>query len=190
MYRYPVSQLARRSPRLSAREIDVLRRTAEGASARLIGRELGISAKTVETYRTRGYQKLGLRRLSLVRYAVQAGWFALVVLAAPLQAQRTYWPVSVDSLAIGHTNRTHVAVRGVVAYVGHEDDQDMHVRLVSLSGSGKYVIAECAPTLPCRLPSGVPWVPLVGDTVTVYGISRRDPEHGWWECHPVEGVLP
>jgi len=115
----------------------------------------------------------------------------LLLLAVPAAAQRTYWPVSVDSLATGKVLRTHVAVRGVVTYVGHEDDQDMHVRLISVTGSQYFVIAECIPLLPCRTSIGLPWLPKVGDTVTVYGISRRDPEHGnWAEIHPVEAISP
>ena len=114
----------------------------------------------------------------------------MIFLALALLAQRPYWPVPLDSLAIGHTVHTHVAVRGVVTLVGHEDDQDLHVRLTSLTGSGRFIVAEVIPGLPVRLPNGVPWIPALGDTVTVYGISRYDPEHKHWECHPVEGVLP
>ncbi|MBV9109951.1 MAG: response regulator transcription factor [Gemmatimonadetes bacterium] len=61
--------------RLSEREEDVLRRIAWGASNKEIAGELGISTKTVETYKARIADKLGLRtRTDLVRYAVQQGW--------------------------------------------------------------------------------------------------------------------
>src|SRR2546425_12949406 len=118
---YPaLRRLARASEvTLAQREEQVLRLVAEGWSNSEIATQLGISSHTVDTFRARGYEKLGLNRRTLVRYAVKAGWLALLVVAAPLQAQRTYWPVSVDSLAIGHTTHTHVAVRGVVAYFGH-----------------------------------------------------------------------
>jgi len=112
----------------------------------------------------------------------------MIFLALALLAQRAYWPVPLDSLAIGHTVHTHVAVRGVVTLVGHEDDQDLHVRLTA--PSGRFIVAECIPELPCKLPNGLPWIPALGDTVTVYGISRYDPEHKWYEVHIVEGVLP
>jgi len=111
-------------------------------------------------------------------------WLTVLVLFA----QRLYWPVPLESLAIGHIKHTHVQTRGVVAYVGHEQDGDLHVRLVAPSGA--YIIAECIPELVCRLPSGLPWIPAVGDTVTVYGISRRDVEHDWLEVHPVEAISP
>jgi DNA-binding NarL/FixJ family response regulator len=63
--------------RLSEREADVLRRIAWGASNKEIAGELGISTKTVETYKARIADKLGLRsRTDIVRYAVQHGWLS------------------------------------------------------------------------------------------------------------------
>jgi DNA-binding NarL/FixJ family response regulator len=60
---------------LSEREADVLRRIAWGASNKEIATELGISVKTVETYKARIADKLGLRtRTDIVRYAVRQGW--------------------------------------------------------------------------------------------------------------------
>lgn len=59
---------------LSEREVDVLRMTAMGFSGREIGAELFISAKTVDTYRQRAMDKLGLHhKADMVRFALQAG---------------------------------------------------------------------------------------------------------------------
>jgi DNA-binding NarL/FixJ family response regulator len=59
---------------LSDREEEVLRLTAEGFTSQEIGEKLGISAKTVDTYRSRLMEKLGLRhRSELVRYALKHG---------------------------------------------------------------------------------------------------------------------
>jgi DNA-binding NarL/FixJ family response regulator len=61
--------------RLSEREEDVLRRIAWGASNKEIATELRISVKTVETYKARIADKLGLKtRTDIVRYAVRQGW--------------------------------------------------------------------------------------------------------------------
>lgn len=61
--------------RLSEREEDVLRRIAWGASNKEIATELKISVKTVETYKARIADKLGLKtRTDIVRYAVRHGW--------------------------------------------------------------------------------------------------------------------
>jgi hypothetical protein len=104
---------------------------------------------------------------------------AILLIAAPAGAQRTYWTVPLDSLAIGRHKHTHAAVTGKVAYVVHESDGDIHIKLVS--PSGRFIIAECIPLLPC-----VP--PKAGQTVTIKGITRQDPEHMWFELHPVEGI--
>jgi two-component system, NarL family, response regulator NreC len=60
---------------LSEREEEVLRRVAWGESNKEIAGKLGISTKTVETYKARITDKLGLRsRTEMVRYALRRGW--------------------------------------------------------------------------------------------------------------------
>lgn len=60
--------------KLSPREAEVLRAVACGFTSSEIGRQLNLSAKTVETYRGRIYEKLGMRtRADLVQYAVATG---------------------------------------------------------------------------------------------------------------------
>ncbi len=59
---------------LSSREREVLALTAEGYSSTEIGKKLFISPKTVDTYRARIMQKLGLNhRSELVRFALRVG---------------------------------------------------------------------------------------------------------------------
>jgi two-component system response regulator NreC len=59
---------------LSERERHVVRLTAEGYSAQQAADQLSLSVKTVETYRHRAMQKLGLtNRAELVQYALRAG---------------------------------------------------------------------------------------------------------------------
>jgi len=59
---------------LSEREIEVLRWLAQGQRIREIADALGISAKTVETYRSRIMLKLGIDNLpGLVKFAIRAG---------------------------------------------------------------------------------------------------------------------
>jgi two-component system response regulator NreC len=59
---------------LSTREQEVLALTAEGYSSREIGLKLFISPKTVDTYRSRIMDKLGLgHRSELVRFALHVG---------------------------------------------------------------------------------------------------------------------
>ncbi len=60
--------------KLSNRERQVLALTAEGYSATEIGERLFLSSKTVDTYRARVMQKLGLHhRSELVRFALRVG---------------------------------------------------------------------------------------------------------------------
>jgi len=59
---------------LSEREQEVLKMVALGHTSAEIAQKLSLSAKTVETYRARGMEKLGLRmRAALVKFALQEG---------------------------------------------------------------------------------------------------------------------
>lgn len=59
---------------LSDRELQVLRLVARGYTSAQIAKQIFVSVKTVETYRSRFAEKLGLRtRSDLIRYAVQMG---------------------------------------------------------------------------------------------------------------------
>lgn len=103
----------------------------------------------------------------------------LLAILLLLTQSRTYWNVPLDTLAIGHPKHTHVAVSGTVAYVRIEDDGDIHIKLINPL-TGRFVIAECIPALPCS------FRPKAGQRIKVKGISRADPEHLWFEVHPVE----
>ena len=73
-----VRQRRRGQEALSVREEEVLRRLAEGESIKEIAAALGISAKTVETYRERIGVKLGLHTVvDMTKYALRKGIVAL-----------------------------------------------------------------------------------------------------------------
>jgi two-component system, NarL family, response regulator NreC len=60
---------------LSEREADVVRLIAQGYSNKEIATQLNLSVKTVETYKARAMEKIGVdTRVALVRYALQRGW--------------------------------------------------------------------------------------------------------------------
>ena len=62
---------------LSEREAEVVKQIAHGYSNKEIASRLGLSVKTVETYKTRSLEKLSLRsRVDIVRYANLRGWLA------------------------------------------------------------------------------------------------------------------
>lgn len=59
---------------LSEREQEVLKMVALGHTSAEIAEQLNLSAKTIETYRARGMEKLSLRtRAALVKFALQEG---------------------------------------------------------------------------------------------------------------------
>lgn len=72
----PLPKLAEHpEPNLSAREREVLEKIARGVTQREIAESLGLSVKTVETYRARIADKLGLEsRAALVDYAIRVGF--------------------------------------------------------------------------------------------------------------------
>lgn len=73
--RKPKNQVVMQSRELSDREVSVVKLIATGYSNKEIANSLKLSVKTVETYKTRSLEKLGIRsRVELVRYALMQGW--------------------------------------------------------------------------------------------------------------------
>lgn len=71
----PADSPAAREAELSERENDVMHLMAYGYSNKEIATQLGLSIKTIETYKARAMEKLGIySRVALVRYALQHGW--------------------------------------------------------------------------------------------------------------------
>jgi two-component system response regulator NreC len=59
---------------LSRRELQVLGLVARGYTSAEIARQIFVGVKTIETYRSRIFEKLGLQtRSDLIRFAVQLG---------------------------------------------------------------------------------------------------------------------
>jgi DNA-binding NarL/FixJ family response regulator len=59
---------------LTPRQLEVLKRLAEGSSTKEIAHALGLSAKTVESHRAQIQDRLGIRDLAgLIRYAMRTG---------------------------------------------------------------------------------------------------------------------
>jgi DNA-binding NarL/FixJ family response regulator len=64
-------------PDLTDREGDVLKLVALGYTNKEIARQLDVGVKSVETYKSRGVEKLGLKtRAEIVRYASAQGWLS------------------------------------------------------------------------------------------------------------------
>ncbi|HEY4775844.1 MAG TPA: response regulator transcription factor [Xanthobacteraceae bacterium] len=64
-------------PGLTDRETEVLRLSALGYTNKEIAARIGVGVKSIETYKSRASEKLGLRtRAEIVRYASARGWLA------------------------------------------------------------------------------------------------------------------
>lgn len=64
-----------RATELSGREAEVLQLAAAGHTNKELALQLRVGVKTIETYKARAMQKLGLdTRAELVRYAIVKGW--------------------------------------------------------------------------------------------------------------------
>lgn len=73
----PADEARAKLLKLSDREREVLRQVAEGYNGPEIGSRIGISSKTVETYKQRIAEKIGLgHRADYVRFALTAGLIA------------------------------------------------------------------------------------------------------------------
>jgi DNA-binding NarL/FixJ family response regulator len=73
----PSQGTSRTHAQLSERETEVLRLIAAGHAMKEIAVQLDVSPRTLETYRARAMEKLGLSsRVDIVRYALQRGWLA------------------------------------------------------------------------------------------------------------------
>jgi DNA-binding NarL/FixJ family response regulator len=60
---------------LTDREAEVLKLVARGHTSKEIARQLDLGVKTIETYKARASEKLGLNsRAEIVRYATDQGW--------------------------------------------------------------------------------------------------------------------
>lgn len=56
--------------------MEVVRLTTIGHSNKMIAARLRIGVRSVETYKARAMEKLGIRsRVALVRFAIGEGWF-------------------------------------------------------------------------------------------------------------------
>lgn len=92
-----------------------------------------------------------------------------------------YNDVNISDFIVNGSPKTKVAVVGVVADIPHEPDGDYHLILKDPFGS--YLVTETIPQI--KLP-----LPQIGQKVRVWGITRFDVLHNWWEIHPVIGWEP
>lgn len=85
-----------------------------------------------------------------------------------------------DFIANGSA-KTKVAVQGVVDKVTHEPDGDYHVNIRPQNLPFPVLVTEAIPEIKDLT------LPKEGDYVKIWGITRFDEPHNWWELHPIIG---
>ncbi len=71
-------------------------------------------------------------------------------------------------------------VKGVVDKVTHEPDGDYHIIIRQQYLPWPVLVTETIPEIKLSLP-------IEGDYIKIWGITRFDEPHNWWEIHPVIG---
>lgn len=84
---------------------------------------------------------------------------------------------SVHTLNWGLYSGSRATVIGTVEYMLKSGDGDWHINIQS---KNETIVAEIIPEYPLPVPS-------VGEKVRIWGITRYDIAHRWWELHPVIG---
>jgi hypothetical protein len=91
-----------------------------------------------------------------------------------------YHDVDLADFIVNGSDKTKVAVEGIVDKVTDEPDGDNHIVLRAPNVPLLFLVTETIPEI--KLP-----LPKVGDRIKIWGITRFDILHNWWELHPVIG---
>lgn len=93
-----------------------------------------------------------------------------------------YHDTGLADFIVNGSAKTKVAVEGIVDKVAHQPDGDYHVVIrPSYVPAGLFLVTEFIPEIK-DLP-----LPKEGDYIKIWGITRFDEPHNWWELHPVIG---
>jgi len=92
-----------------------------------------------------------------------------------------YYDTGLADFIANGSQKTKVAVEGIVDKVAKQPDGDYHIILRPQHFPiGLYLVMEAIPEI--KLP-----LPKEGDHIKIWGIVRFDILHNWWELHPVVG---
>lgn len=92
-----------------------------------------------------------------------------------------YYSTDLADFIVNGSQKTKVAVEGVVDKVAKQPDGDYHIIMrPQYVPVGLYLVTEAVPEI--KLP-----LPKEGDHIKIWGIVRFDILHNWWELHPVIG---
>ena len=96
----------------------------------------------------------------------------------PEESEPAYPLISIKELNSGLYSGPRAMVIGTVLEIIKSGDGDWHI---NIQGPDSVLVAEVVPEFPVALPT-------VGEKVKVWGVTRFDLAHRWWELHPVFGI--
>ena len=85
--------------------------------------------------------------------------------------------ISLKTINRGEYSGPRALVEGIVTEVVHSQDGDIHI---NISHNNDTLVAEIIPEYPLPIPK-------IGDIIQIWGVTRYDIAHRWWEIHPVIG---
>ena len=92
-----------------------------------------------------------------------------------------YYDTDLADFILNGSQKTKVAVEGIVDKIAHQPDGDYHIIMrPQYVPVGLYLVTEVIPEITLPLPQA-------GDHIKIWGIVRFDILHNWWELHPVIG---
>ncbi len=92
-----------------------------------------------------------------------------------------YHDVDLADFIVNGSNKTKVAVEGIVDKIAKQPDGDYHIIIrPQYVPIGLFLVTEAIPEITLPLPKE-------GDHIKIWGIVRLDALHNWWEIHPVIG---
>ncbi len=87
--------------------------------------------------------------------------------------------ISISTLQSNLFFSPRASVEGVVTQEVHNsEDGDWHINVKD--NKGNVLVTEIIPELPVPAPT-------IGTKIKIWGVTRYDLEHRWWELHPVIG---
>ena len=93
-----------------------------------------------------------------------------------------YHDVGLANFIVNGSSHTKASVEGIVDKVTQEPDGDYHILVrPQYAPVGLFLVTETIPEIK-DLP-----IPNKGDHIRIWGITRFDEPHNWWELHPVIG---
>lgn len=115
------------------------------------------------------------------KYHLMSKMNALVSLAGFGEVNDPYPLTSIGRLESNTYREPRASITGTVEAIVKAVDGDYHVNI--RDEKNRILVTEMVPEYPLPLPT-------VGQKIKIWGVTRYDLGHRWWELHPVFGWEP